>query len=383
MKAKLLALAVISAFALSACGGDDSKPKVDNTTKPAQNGGDNNGGATGGGSTGGGTTGGGTTGGGSTGGGSTGGGSTGGGSTGGGSTGGGSTGGGSTGGGSTDGGSTGGGSTGGGSTGGGSTGGSTGGGTTGGSTGGSTGGGSTSTETPFTMKQQVATFKQTIKNGEPVSMTNTPTYSTSNGDGDNFKKITVNGYTFTMLDTSGNAALDEDRTIVGQENNYGEYQVIPNINNRGTAYAKYGFTIDYKTGNFNLFYQGKPTPVAEVPTTGKATYQGYAFALDPVEYNKHITQERDYGEWKGVSEFTADFDKKTLTGTLRGWHSSSQTDPKAVQINAKIQANTFQGTANGTGTAEGKFYGANAQNLAGAFNDKSQNLQGVFGANKQ
>ena len=321
MKAKLLALAVISAFALSACasGGNDSKPKVDNTTKPAQNSGDNNGGATGGGTTGGST----------------------------------------------------GGSTGGGSTGGGSTG------------GGSTGGGSTSTETPFTMKQQVATFKQTIKNGEPVSMTNTPTYSTSNGDGDNFKKITVNGYTFTMLDTSGNAALDEDRTIVGQDNNYGEYQVIPNINNRGTAYAKYGYTIDYKTGNFNLFYQGKPTPVAEVPTTGKATYQGYAFALDPVEYNKHITQERDYGEWKGVSEFTADFDNKTLTGTLRGWHSSSQTDPKAVQINAKIQANTFQGTVNGTGTAEGKFYGANAQNLAGAFNDKSQNLQGVFGANKQ
>ena len=339
MKAKLLALAVISAFALSACasGGNDNKPKVDNTTKPAQNGGDNNGGATGGGSTGGGSTGGGATGGGTTGGGTTGGGSTGGGSTGGGATG-----------------------------------------------GGATGGGSTSTETPFTMKQQVATFKQTIKNGEPVSMTNTPTYSTSNGDGDNFKKITVNGYTFTMLDTSGNAALDENKTLVGQDNNYGEYQVIPNINNRGTAYAKYGFTIDYKTGNFNLFYQGKPTPVAEVPTTGKATYQGYAFALDPVERNKHITQkERDYGEWKGLSEFTVDFDKKTLTGTLNGWHSSSQTDPKAVQINAKIQANTFKGTANGTGTAEGKFYGANAQNLAGAFNDKSQNLQGVFGGNKQ
>ncbi|MBR2250876.1 MAG: transferrin-binding protein-like solute binding protein, partial [Neisseriaceae bacterium] len=35
------------------------------------------------------------------------------------------------------------------------------------------------------------------------------------------------------------------------------------------------------------------------------------------------------------------------------------------------------------GTAEGKFYGPKAQNLAGAFNDKSQNLQGVFGANKQ
>ncbi|MBR3425011.1 MAG: transferrin-binding protein-like solute binding protein [Neisseriaceae bacterium] len=243
--------------------------------------------------------------------------------------------------------------------------------------------GQQTSDKPFTMEQQVATFKQTIKNGEPVSMTNTPTYSTSNGDGDNFKKITVNGYTFTMLDTSGDAALDEVKTIVGQENNYGEYYVIPNINNRGTAYAKYGFTIDYKTGNFNLFYQGKPTPVAEVPTTGKATYQGYAFALDPVEYNKHITQEGDYGEWKGLSEFTADFDKKTLTGTLRGWRSLSQTQPKAVQINAKIQANTFKGTANGTGTAEGKFYGTKAQNLAGAFNDKSQNLQGVFGANKQ
>ena len=343
MKAKLVALAVISAFALSACGGgSDSSPKVKNNT---------NGGSTVSGDTGGGSTGGSSTGGGSTGGGSTGGGSTGGGSTGGGSTGGGSTGGGSTG---------------------------------GGSTGGDSTGGSTATDTPFTMKQQQATYKITLKNGEPIAIAQTPTYGTSSGDGSNFKKITVDGQTFTMKDTSGNSQKDEEYGVVEQEGSKGEVNVAPNLNNgRGTAYAKYGWTIGYSTGKLTLFYQGNPTPTNEMPTTGSATYKGNAIAFDMKEYNANITKDGDYGVSKGVSEFTADFANKKLTGTLSGWHSSSAKQPKAVTIDVKIQANTFQGTANGTGTAEGKFYGTKAQNLAGAFNDKSQNLQGVFGANKQ
>ena len=317
MKAKLLALAVISAFALSACGGDDKKPKVDNTTKPAQNGGDNNGGATGGGSTGGGTTGGGTT-----------------------------------------------------------------------------GGGTTTPDTPYTMQQQSASYTfDTNGVGDPIKLVSaTPKYETHNGDGANYKTMVIAGKTITFKDTRGNGQAEDEhvRRVRDEENSatgFWEYVIAPsnpNITTRGTAYARYGYTVveSNNTAQVKLFYQGNPTPTNEMPTTGGATYKGFAIAIDP---NKTVATNGEGDSFYGLSELNADFANKKLTGTLNDWQNkhSDKVAPKEVQIEADIRANTFKGTANGTGTAEGKFYGANAQNLAGAFNDKSQNLQGVFGANKQ
>ena len=311
MKAKLLALAVISAFALSACGSDDKKPKVDNTTKPAQNGGDNNGGATGGGSTGGGTT----------------------------------------------------------------------------------GGGTTTPDTPYTMQQQSASYTfDTNGVGDPIKLVSaTPKYETHNGDGANYKTMVIAGKTITFKDTRGNGQAEDEhvRRVRDEENaaifwEYGIAPSNPNITTRGTAYARYGYTIveSNNTAQVKLFYQGNPTPTNEMPTTGGATYKGFAIAIDP---NKTIATNGEGDSFFGLSELKADFANKKLTGTLNDWQNkhSDKVALKEVQIEADIRANTFKGTANGTGTAEGKFYGTNAQNLAGAFNDKSQNLQGVFGANKQ
>ena len=320
MKAKLLALAVISAFALSACGSDDKKPTVDNKTKPAQNGGDNNGGSTGGGTTGGGTTGGGTTG------------------------------------------------------------------------GGTTGGGTTTPDTPYTMQQQSASYTfDTNGVGDPIKLVSaTPKYETHNGDGANYKTMVIAGKTITFKDTRGNGQAEDEhvRRVRDEENaaifwEYGIAPSNPNITTRGTAYARYGYTIveSNNTAQVKLFYQGNPTPTNEMPTT-VATYKGFAIAIDP---NKTIATNGEGDSFYGLSELNADFANKKLTGTLNDWQNkhSDKVALKEVQIEADIRANTFKGTANGTGTAEGKFYGANAQNLAGAFNDKSQNLQGVFGANKQ
>ncbi|MBO7381702.1 MAG: transferrin-binding protein-like solute binding protein, partial [Neisseriaceae bacterium] len=95
----------------------------------------------------------------------------------------------------------------------------------------------------------------------------------------------------------------------------------------------------------------------------------------------------------GNSQFTVNFKNKTLKGTVDQWHdyvafAANQVNKKVssvkpVEIDAQIRANTFAGTANKTGTVEGKFYGPNAANLAGAFNDKEQKMRGVFGAVKQ
>lgn len=129
----------------------------------------------------------------------------------------------------------------------------------------------------FALNHQKTTFKQTLKNGEPVSINETPTYSASNNDGDNFKTIQVGKQTFTM--NSNEKYMGE---FVGTEKDgVGEYKVDPD-----TAYARYGFTIDHKTADWTLFYQGQPTDVAKMPTAGSVVYVGRAFALNPKEINK-------------------------------------------------------------------------------------------------
>ena len=301
MKAKLLALAVISTFALSACGGGgDDSPKVN---KPVTGGNS----ATGGASSGGGAN----------------------------------------------------------------------------SGGGTSSGGTTTNNTPFTMQQQSTQWTITLDASHNVTqISETPTYPNENGDA-NYKKLVIDGMTLDLPDTNGNPSEEKNRRVeVKASNAYAT--IAPNINNRGTAYARYGLAYSDKApAKLVAFYQGEPTPVNQVPSTGAATYLGYAIAVDAAEINKYGQGNTDYGEKYGLSKFTADFANKKLTGTLSDWQNKAKQQPKQVKIVADIQANTFKGTANNTGTAEGKFYGANAQNLAGAFNDKSQNLQGVFGANKQ
>ena len=320
MKAKLVALAVISAFALSACGGgSDSSPKVNNKT----NGGSAVSGDTGGGSTGGGSTGGGSTGGGSTG-------------------------------------------------------------------GGTTGGGTTTPDTPFTMEQQKATYSYTMNSaGNPASIASTPKYAQGN-DGANFDKIQINGKTFTLPENSGNGSghfAGDRRYVQADPDETWEYIIAPTQGANGVAYARYGWYRGINPAEVTYFYQGNPTPVNEMPTTGtNVEYKGYTIAYDAVQSTQAVKDNKEdpSATYYGQSTFNVDFANKKMTGTLNDWQTKSGfTAKKEVAIAAKIQANTFKGTANSTGTAEGKFYGKNAQNLAGAFNDKSQNLQGVFGANKQ
>ena len=249
-------------------------------------------------------------------------------------------------------------------------------------------------DTPYTMQQQSASYTfDTNGVGDPIKLVSaTPKYETHNGDGANYKTMVIAGKTITFKDTRGNGQAEDEhvRRVRAEENaatGFWEYVIAPsnpNITTRGTAYARYGYTIveSNNTAQVKLFYQGNPTPTNEMPTTGGATYKGFAIAIDP---NKTIATNGEGDSFYGLSELNADFANKKLTGILNDWQNkhSDKVALKKVQIEADIRANTFKGTANGTGTAEGKFYGANAQNLAGAFNDKSQNLQGVFGANKQ
>ena len=242
------------------------------------------------------------------------------------------------------------------------------------------------------MEQQKATYSYsyTITNKgerEATSIATTPKYTQGN-DGVSFDKIQINGKTFTLPANSGNGSnFAGDRRYVQRDETAGwEYSIAPTQGANGAAYARYGWYRGENPAEIGLFYQGNPTAVSDMPTTGtNVTYKGYAMAVDINQQAQAIQNKQEPNAfYYGQSSFSVDFAHKKMTGTLNDWQVKGGFAAKnKVDIAADIKANTFKGTANSTGTAEGKFYGANAQNLAGAFNDKSQNLQGVFGANKQ
>ena len=133
----------------------------------------------------------------------------------------------------------------------------------------------------------------------------------------------------------------------------------------GTNYAnsKFGYLND--GNNDYIFSQGAYT--TNMPTSGTVTYQGDAAVGRSAVANT------------AVSNFTADFGKKTLTGSItQAARSDVQFQP--VNINATIYGNAFTTADNATVRSTGHFYGDNAREVGGVFHDSSQSLVGSFGA---
>lgn len=171
----------------------------------------------------------------------------------------------------------------------------------------------------------------------------------------NINQLTVNGRTFN---------LDQSNAVSGG---------FTNINNRlivsGThmKYAKYGMMDDWQGDNDYLFYQGEKTPVANTPTTGVAHYVGRSIYTCDNCNDRVIT---------GESILAVDFSNKTLTGSINNSYTS-------VPLSATISGNTFSGVNNaGTGT-RGAFFGDNAQEISGVYQNDHRDFEGAFGATKQ
>ena len=217
--------------------------------------------------------------------------------------------------------------------------------------------------------------------------------TTSPINSQNYKQFTFESRNFTIyehdeiysmselekLDKAAYDKINAQFQINGQD---GDFTIAPTKGVRGTAYARYGMywigDANYK-GTNALFYQGVETK--DIPKNGEFTYLGKVVAIPVNNF--------EYGlEFTGNADFKVNFTEKKLTGTLGvgGW-SSDFYNPKnirltEVKIAADIQGNSFNGTLNNVRT-EGKFYGQNADNLAGSFHDQKQKLQGVFGGKKQ
>ncbi|MBP3220815.1 MAG: transferrin-binding protein-like solute binding protein [Neisseriaceae bacterium] len=261
-------------------------------------------------------------------------------------------------------------------------------------------------EQPFEMKEQIIMWKGAQHavgsrpnfTGRELIINNSPTMLAGQDSNDKtaLTKITVNGVDLLFeppYSSSHSYTVSNDskwKMVVNQ------YEGMDVHYGADTAYARYGmFNLpvwvyggDYESNmseDYALFYQGNPTSLDDMKKLEKqadnVTYKGQAFSIREGKYGVSNLSPFAYG----TSQFTVNFKDKTLKGDVNQWYDSENkvADIKPVNIDAKIRANTFAGTANKTGTVEGKFYGPNAANLAGSFNDKSQKLRGVFGAVKK
>lgn len=124
--------------------------------------------------------------------------------------------------------------------------------------------------------------------------------------------------------------------------------------------SKFGYITE---GNEDyIFSHGALT--TNMPTSGRVKYDG-----DAIIARAGITT-------TGDADFVADFGAKTLTGKI---DDSKGFAFNPVHIHATISGNSFI-TGAGPVNAGGNFYGPNAAELGGVFNDASQELSGSFGA---
>lgn len=174
---------------------------------------------------------------------------------------------------------------------------------------------------------------------------------------DNINKLTVNGVTFEL--GSPKMAENFSKNLVDE--------IETHVSDKGMKYARYGLIMDWQNAVDYLFYQGEKTPTANIPTEGTASYVGHSLYLCG-DCEDEVIQ--------GTSKFTADFGKKTLTGSISN-------EQAKVALSATISGNTFSGT-NGAGTeTRGAFFGDKAQEISGIFNNDDKDFAGAFGATKQ
>lgn len=149
------------------------------------------------------------------------------------------------------------------------------------------------------------------------------------------------------------------------------------------SYARYGVISLNNEKKDYVFFQGIQS--STIPTTGTATYKGYAVAYRPAD--RLVS--------KGTSSFEVNFANKTLTGEI---NTEKFGNFKFTDGEIHHKANNFKNgdfsfkNLNATNAifGDGGFYGENAAEMAGSFVVRTQNsaiskndIYGTFGAKKQ
>ncbi|MBN6075218.1 transferrin-binding protein-like solute binding protein [Aggregatibacter actinomycetemcomitans] len=192
---------------------------------------------------------------------------------------------------------------------------------------------------------------------------------TSINSNSNLKALDIAGHKINLLEDS------DSYSFIGENNSLYQY---------GYLFSK---TEDLP--NDQVFYNGKTAK--DIPSVGEVKYLGSVVIAGqkrdgaPIGVGDQIT--------KGQAEIRADFGSKKLDGrfifepgTLE--RKGMSADSQVINMNATISNNSFEGKAksehlSGEAAVEGKFYGNNAEALAGAFHRSGEKpWYGAFGAKK-
>lgn len=133
----------------------------------------------------------------------------------------------------------------------------------------------------------------------------------------------------------------------------------------GYNHTRFGAIKPNGSADTKLFYQGNQTADYAIPKSGTAHYRGTALVIKDGNTNTNVD-----------SQFTADFGKRKLNGTL------SQRNTTLYNLSADINGSGFASKKDAPVQTQGAFFGAQAEELAGVFKDTKTNAKGVFGAKK-
>lgn len=124
-------------------------------------------------------------------------------------------------------------------------------------------------------------------------------------------------------------------------------------------------TVRAGSGSHKVFYTGRHTDFADMPTSGSAQYVGKAVMVNGQTVNNRLD-----------AQFQADFGSKELHGVL------SENGRRLVDINARIRGAAFHSPHNAPVETQGAFFGAQAKELGGVFHDRNSGGYGAFGAQR-
>lgn len=222
--------------------------------------------------------------------------------------------------------------------------------------------------------------------------------------------------------TNPSGSIDEPKATNPTENDHGQKYVYSGLYYIQSLWRDSQNNKIYSGFYGYAYYFGKQTATT-LPVDGVATYKGTWDFITATQkgktydllknsgsqaYSKRSATREDIdlevenkeGREKGlVSEFSADFGNKKLTGQLfytkRKNNNQDYKKEKLYDINADIYSNRFRGTVKPTkteseehpftseGTLEGGFYGPNAEELGGKFLANDQKVFGVFSAKEE
>jgi hypothetical protein len=149
------------------------------------------------------------------------------------------------------------------------------------------------------------------------------------------------------------------------------------------SYSTFGawqVTNDDGSGVSGAFAQGQDTPIANMPKTGGANYQGSTVA--------QVTSGGTTGTVTGNAALAADFGKGTITGNFTNFVGAKTLSD--LTMNANITGSSFAGAVQSTdgaltGNGAGAFRGPQYNEVSGTYaaGGGTTSVVGAFGAKKQ